>query len=151
MLKWRDVDLTDCPLGVGMILTTVRYAYSSSNFRLIISWFRVYCHYSSGLVSAYNLVNSAALLLVVLRYHAPSPQLPLIPEPLSTLINGLGRSSGGSTSVAVISVLQNRRYRFRLVSIACAPSYVFSIDGHNMVCPWYLDVMFMKSTFGHCL
>ncbi|KAH9853245.1 laccase [Lenzites betulinus] len=51
----------------------------------------------------------------------------------STLINGLGRFTGGNSSdLAVISVEQGKRYRFRLVSISCDPNYVFSIDGHNM-------------------
>jgi len=27
--------------------------------------------------------------------------------------------------------LWNKRYRFRLISMACSPNYVFSIDGHS--------------------
>ncbi|PIL36360.1 transporter [Ganoderma sinense ZZ0214-1] len=51
----------------------------------------------------------------------------------AVLINGLGRYAGGpSTPLAVISVTQGKRYRFRLVSMACDPNFTFSIDGHTM-------------------
>ena len=71
---------------------------------------------------------------IVARYHTPSPEVTFIPTPDSTLINGLGRYSGGPNStLAVINVMQGKRYRFRLVSISCDPNYVFSIVNHNMV------------------
>ncbi|KAI0644028.1 laccase B [Trametes meyenii] len=51
----------------------------------------------------------------------------------STLINGLGRYTGGdSTNLTVITVEQGKRYRFRLISLSCDPNHTFSIDGHNM-------------------
>jgi hypothetical protein len=51
----------------------------------------------------------------------------------STLINGLGRYTGGPKSeLAVISVEYGKRYRFRLVGISCDPNFMFSIDGHNL-------------------
>ncbi|KAF8075317.1 laccase [Lyophyllum atratum] len=54
-------------------------------------------------------------------------------KPNTTLINGLGRYAGGpATPLAIINVLQGTRYRFRLISMACHPNYVFSIDGHAM-------------------
>jgi iron transport multicopper oxidase len=31
-----------------------------------------------------------------------------------------------------VNVIQGKRYRFRLVSISCDPSYTFSIDGHRL-------------------
>ena len=68
------------------------------------------------------------------RYHYPSLSAPLIPVANSTLINGLGRYSGGPSSpLAVVNVRPNKRYRIRLASISCDPNYVFSIDNHNMV------------------
>ena len=70
------------------------------------------------------------------RYHLVSPQPPLnsIPTANSTLINGLGRFSGGPSSpLAVIDVSPGKRYRFRLISVSCSPDFMFSIDGHNMV------------------
>ncbi|KAJ7444487.1 laccase 1 [Mycena latifolia] len=68
-------------------------------------------------------------------YHYPSPDSPKTSGPIfnSTLINGLGRYAGGPASpLAVINVAHGKRYRFRLVSMACDPSWVFSIDGHAM-------------------
>jgi iron transport multicopper oxidase len=34
--------------------------------------------------------------------------------------------------LAVVNVVQGKRYRFRLISISCDPSYTFSIDGHRL-------------------
>ncbi|EEB94858.1 hypothetical protein MPER_06264, partial [Moniliophthora perniciosa FA553] len=52
----------------------------------------------------------------------------------STLINGLGRWVDGdpTSPLAIVNVVQGKRYRFRLISISCDPNYAFSIDGHNM-------------------
>ena len=67
------------------------------------------------------------------RYHIVSPRAGAIPKPDATLINGKGRYVGGPPSaLAVVSVEQGLRYRFRLVSISCDSNYNFSIDGHMM-------------------
>ena len=68
----------------------------------------------------------------------------------ATLINGQGRYPGGvshcatgcliftecvpqpDVALAVVSVQSGKRYRFRLISMACDPNYMFSIDGHNL-------------------
>ncbi|KAF9269713.1 laccase [Marasmius fiardii PR-910] len=52
----------------------------------------------------------------------------------STLINGLGRWANQTTPspLAVVNVEKGKRYRMRLISLSCDPSYTFSIDGHNM-------------------
>ena len=51
----------------------------------------------------------------------------------STLINGLGRYAGGpSTPLSVVNVQQGLRYRLRVVSTSCSPSFNFTIDGHRM-------------------
>lgn len=72
-----------------------------------------------------------------IRYHTVSPVLAASgapPQSLATLINGLGRFSANVTSpLAVISVIPNKRYRFRLVSISCDPNFIFSIDKHTLV------------------
>jgi len=67
-------------------------------------------------------------------YHFPAPQAPLVPAFNSTLINGLGHYPDGpsDTPLAVITVTQGKRYRFRLVSISCDPNWVFSIHNHTM-------------------
>ena len=57
-----------------------------------------------------------------------------MPTSDATLINGRGRYAGGpAVPLAVIRVLRNKRYRFRLVSISCDPNFTFSIDGHVLV------------------
>lgn len=35
-------------------------------------------------------------------------------------------------NLSIINVQAGKRYRFRLVSISCDPSYMFSIDGHKL-------------------
>ena len=54
-------------------------------------------------------------------------------EANATLINGKGRYSGGPSSpLSVINVKKGLRYRFRVVSTSCDPSFNFTIDGHRM-------------------
>ncbi|KAI9509110.1 laccase [Russula earlei] len=67
-------------------------------------------------------------------YHYLSVNSPPIPMFSSVLINGKGRYPGGPSEppLAVVNVQQGTRYRFRLVSISCDPSFTFSIDGHQM-------------------
>ncbi|KAF8169811.1 yellow laccase [Pholiota molesta] len=65
-------------------------------------------------------------------YHTVAPSAGLVPTADATLINGIGRYVGGPTvPLTVITVLPNKRYRFRLVSLSCDPFFNFSIDGHS--------------------
>lgn len=53
--------------------------------------------------------------------------------PDSVLINGLGRYPGGpEVGLAVVNVEYGKRYRFRLISMACAAAFAFSIDNHGL-------------------
>ena len=62
-----------------------------------------------------------------------SPLAGTFPTSDATLINGVGRYSGGpATPFASVHVVRGLRYRFRLVSISCDPNWVFSIDSHNL-------------------
>ncbi|KAK7045880.1 hypothetical protein VNI00_007310 [Paramarasmius palmivorus] len=56
------------------------------------------------------------------------------PKANATLINGLGRSPDGNpkSPLAIVNVQKGKRYRMRLISMACDPNFTFSIDGHNM-------------------
>ncbi|KAF8839370.1 laccase [Paxillus ammoniavirescens] len=67
-------------------------------------------------------------------YHKPSPQMyrgPFTAD--STLINGLGRYTGGPLSpLAVVDVEHGKRYRFRVLGASCDPWFNFTIDGHPM-------------------
>ncbi|KAF8493486.1 laccase [Russula emetica] len=66
-------------------------------------------------------------------YHYLSTQPEIPPLFNSTLINGKGRYLGGpSVPLAIVNVQHGVRYRFRLVSISCDPSFLFSIDNHTM-------------------
>ncbi len=84
-----------------------------------------------------RIVCEPILILFYFRYRIVAPILgnsTTPPQSNTTLINGLGRNKDNVTSpLAVISVKYNKRYRFRLVSISCDPSFNFSIDKHNMV------------------
>nr|AIO05520.1 Laccase 5 [Hypsizygus marmoreus] len=66
-------------------------------------------------------------------YHTPAPSIITIPQAHSTLLNGKGRYSGGPpVDLAVVHVVQHKRYRLRLLSVSCDPNYVFSIAGHQL-------------------
>ncbi|KAH8104302.1 laccase [Phellopilus nigrolimitatus] len=89
--------------------------------------------------SLYDVDDATTVITLADWYHSVSDSLfpntgDADPNPDSTTINGLGRYSGGPTDspLAVVNVTQGTRYRFRIVSTSCYPSYTFSIDGHNM-------------------
>jgi iron transport multicopper oxidase len=71
------------------------------------------------------------------RYHVLAPdalvigQLP--PFSVSTLINGKGRyKDGPAVPLSAITVTRFKRYRFRIIAMACDPAFTFSIDQHPM-------------------
>ncbi|KAN0136677.1 laccase [Lactarius tabidus] len=81
----------------------------------------------------YDIDNENTIITLADWYHYSSLQAPLAPEFNSTLINGIGRYSGGPpVPLAVVNVRRRLRYRLRLVSISCDPNFTFSIDGHQM-------------------
>ncbi|KAH9027586.1 laccase [Lactarius hengduanensis] len=83
--------------------------------------------------SLYDVDNDNTIISLSDWYHYLSTSPPAIPAFNSTLINGKGRYVGGPQNVplAVVSVTKGTRYRFRLISMSCDPSFVFSIDGHQ--------------------
>ncbi|KAJ7866501.1 laccase 2 precursor [Mycena leptocephala] len=81
----------------------------------------------------YDVDDDTTIITLQDWYHAPAETLLPVATLVSTLINGLGRYAGGPTSqLAVISVTAGKRYRFRMVSLACDPNFIFSIDNHTM-------------------
>ncbi|KAK7032591.1 hypothetical protein VNI00_012854 [Paramarasmius palmivorus] len=88
----------------------------------------------------YDVDDENTIITLADWYHRPAPNVVASqisqgpPSSDSTLINGLGRwRLGNETSpLAIINVEQGKRYRMRLVSLSCDPSYLFSIDSHNM-------------------
>ncbi|KAH7910239.1 laccase [Hygrophoropsis aurantiaca] len=88
------------------------------------------------LAHMYDVDDESTVITLADWYHVPSPILNQIVgavSPNSTLINGLGRYPGGPASpLAVINVEQGKRYRFRIIGLACDPWFNFTIDGHKM-------------------
>ncbi|KIM58002.1 laccase [Scleroderma citrinum Foug A] len=87
------------------------------------------------LADMYDVDDASTVIMLSDWYHKTSPQLykaiPFTPD--ATLINGLGRYSGGPLSpLAVINVEYGKRYRFRLIGASCDPWFNFTMDGHNM-------------------
>ncbi|TBU28930.1 laccase [Dichomitus squalens] len=82
----------------------------------------------------YDVDNDDTVITLADWYHVASKLGPAVPfGGDSTLINGKGRSTATPTAdLAVISVTQGKRYRFRLVSLSCDPNFTFSIDGHAL-------------------
>jgi len=83
----------------------------------------------------YDVDDESTVLTLADWYHILARQEtngPPVPD--STLINGLGRYPGQPTpsELAVITVKRGKRYRIRLVNIACDPNYHFSIDNHDL-------------------
>ncbi|KAI0059380.1 laccase [Artomyces pyxidatus] len=83
--------------------------------------------------SLYDVDDATTILTLADWYHYLSPVGPIVAQPNSTLINGQGRYPGGPAStLAVVSVTQGKRYRMRMINIACDPNFMFSIDGHQL-------------------
>ncbi|KAI0285663.1 laccase 1 [Russula brevipes] len=82
----------------------------------------------------YDVDNDDTVITLADWYHYLSTNAPAIPAFNSTLINGKGRYPDGPSNIplAVVNVKKGQRYRFRLVSISCDPSFIFSIDSHTM-------------------
>ncbi|KAG1899774.1 laccase [Suillus fuscotomentosus] len=83
--------------------------------------------------SLYDIDDESSIITLMDWYNLPSPlvQRQVIAD--SVLINGVGRYDGGpDVPLAVINVQPGKRYRFRLLNMACKPNYIFSIDSHNL-------------------
>ncbi|KAF5360195.1 hypothetical protein D9758_011376 [Tetrapyrgos nigripes] len=84
----------------------------------------------------YDVDDETTVITLIDWYHTSALALSQIPAPKqsnSTLINGVGRYPGGpKVPLAIINVEQGKRYRMRLLSMACDPNHVFSIDNHDM-------------------
>jgi iron transport multicopper oxidase len=84
----------------------------------------------------YDVDDENTVITLADWYHVVAPVLNHIigVNPNSTLINGLGRYTGGPKSeLAVVNVNYGKRYRLRLVGMSCDPNFIFSIDGHDLI------------------
>ncbi|KAI6112531.1 multicopper redoxase [Pisolithus sp. B1] len=75
----------------------------------------------------------AAPLTSFHRYHVNAYDVAAADNPAGILINGLGRYPGGpNVDLSVTTVQQGKRYRFRVINMACKPHILFWIDMHNV-------------------
>jgi iron transport multicopper oxidase len=85
--------------------------------------------------SLYDVDDESTVITLADWYHSVSAEVQLPFYNDATLINGKGRAFDGTlranTPLAIINVVQGKRYRLRIVNIACDPNYMFSIDGHT--------------------
>ncbi|KAK1231974.1 laccase, multicopper oxidase, benzenediol:oxygen oxidorectuctase [Marasmius sp. AFHP31] len=82
--------------------------------------------------SLYDVDDESTVITLADWYHTKAKEI-VFGTPQSTLINGLGRWSEGSATapLTVITVEAGKRYRFRVVNVACSPSYDFLIENHS--------------------
>lgn len=85
----------------------------------------------------YDVDDENTIITLADWYHLTSrlamPPNSLPPLADSILINGRGRSpEGPKTPLAVINVEYGKRYRLRLIQMACDPNFNFTIDDHEM-------------------
>ncbi|KAF8342651.1 laccase [Cantharellus anzutake] len=85
----------------------------------------------------YDVDDSSTVITLADWYHTASQLVfnktsGVSPTPDSNLINGIGRYNGSTNDLAVISVTHGKRYRLRIVNMACHPNYVVSIDNHTL-------------------
>ncbi|KAJ2912231.1 hypothetical protein MD484_g8184, partial [Candolleomyces efflorescens] len=84
--------------------------------------------------SLYHEDNENTVITLTDWYHTPN--FPAGTPPDSTLINGRGRPltpPSPNVPLAVVNVEQNKKYRFRLISLSCDADFRFSIDNHKLI------------------
>ncbi|KAH9479110.1 fatty-acyl coenzyme A oxidase [Psilocybe cubensis] len=144
--SWADgpVGVNQCPISPGH---SFLYQFSDPN-QAGTYWYHSHhaAQYCDGLrgpmvvydpqdphLDKYDVDDESTIITLSDWYHTPSPSAGTLPKSDATLINGVGRYTGGpAVPLTVITVEQNKRYRFRLVSMSCDPNFTFNIDGHNM-------------------
>jgi len=66
-------------------------------------------------------------------YHKYAYDVAPADNPAGILVNGMGRYPGGpNATLSVTNVEYGKRYRIRLINMACKPHVIFSIDNHNL-------------------
>ncbi|PPQ88742.1 hypothetical protein CVT25_008549 [Psilocybe cyanescens] len=144
--SWADgpVGVNQCPISPGH---SFLYQFSDPN-QAGTYWYHSHhaTQYCDGLrgpivvydpqdphLNEYDIDDESTIITLADWYHTPSPSAGTLPKSDATLINGVGRFAGGpAVPLTVITVEQNKRYRFRLVSMSCDPNFTFNIDGHTM-------------------
>nr|AGY56179.1 laccase 11 [Volvariella volvacea] len=143
---WADgpAFVTQCPIAPG---NTFTYEFTPTD-EVGTFWYHSHldAQYCDGLrgpfviydpndphIALYTVDNEDTIITLADWYHDPAAELSGVINPDSTLINGLGRTGTTTTSpLAVINVVQNTKYRMRLISISCDPNFIFSIEDHEL-------------------
>nr|ALF95043.1 laccase [Crustodontia chrysocreas] len=144
--NWADgpAFVTQCPIASG---NSFLYDFSVPD-QAGTFWYHSHIHnqYCDGLRGAfiiydpcdpfadmYDVDNEDTILTLADWYHVPAASVGFPPVVDSVLINGLGRSPGGpATPLSVITVQHGKRYRIRMLNLACDPNFVVTIDRHSM-------------------
>ncbi|KAL4061935.1 laccase [Scleroderma citrinum] len=80
----------------------------------------------------YDVDDASTVITLLDWYHVIAYDVGAADNPAGILINGLGRYPGGpNVTLSVTTVEQGKRYRIRLINMACKPHILFSIDQHN--------------------
>nr|AGW43035.1 laccase [Ganoderma weberianum] len=146
--NWADgpAFVTQCPIASGdSFLYDFRVPDQAGTFWYHSHLSTQYCDGLRGplvvydphdpLAHMYDVDDESTVITLTEWYHIAAELGPRFPagDANSTLINGMGRSIATPTAdLAVVNVTQGKRYRFRLISMACDPSFTFSIDGHDL-------------------
>ncbi|KAG6806006.1 hypothetical protein H0H92_013079, partial [Tricholoma furcatifolium] len=92
-------------------------------------------HLSFTIPKTHTSIFTTLTMPTGIPYHLVATQHPA--QPLTTLINGLGRTIPGQvndtqTELAVVKVTAGKRYRFRVIGLSCDAPYNFTIHNHKM-------------------
>lgn len=80
----------------------------------------------------YDIDDKSTILTILDWFHMNAYDVTGTTNPDAILINGRGRYEGGPlVPLSVLSVVQGKRYRIRLLNMACKTSFTFSIDSHT--------------------
>ncbi|TEB37777.1 laccase 8 [Coprinellus micaceus] len=136
--------VNQCPIGPG---DSFLYQFSTTN-QAGTYWYHSHyrTQYCDGLRgpliiydhqdpfrTMYDVDDESTIITLADWYHLQSPSITGIAAADATLINGQGRYEGGpAVDLAVLNVVAGKRYRIRLINMACDPDFLFSIDGHDL-------------------
>ncbi|KAH7891007.1 laccase 3 [Phlebopus sp. FC_14] len=81
----------------------------------------------------YDVDDNSTIITLMDWYHVNAYEVAAADDPSAILVNGMGRYPGGpNTDLSVTNVEYGKRYRIRLINMACKPHIIFSIDNHNL-------------------
>lgn len=79
----------------------------------------------------FDIDNASTIITLMDWYHVNAYDVAFTDTPASTLINGVGRYlEGPPVPLSIVTVMPGKRYRIRLMNMACKPNFVFTIDNH---------------------